>query len=88
MRDVILVEEFAVVERLEPELTEGFALRVGAHDPVQAYEAGQADSVETLGVEDGGRVADAFGNICFGNVSLTYSVEDEDEDEKVDKTYY
>ena len=66
MGDVVLVEELAVLTGLEPELAEGFALRVGADDAVEADEAGQAHAVEALGVEDGGGVADAFGHVCAG----------------------
>ena len=66
MRNVVLVEEFAVFARLEPELAEGFALGVGADDAVEADEAGQAHAVEAFGVEDGGGVADAFGHVCGG----------------------
>lgn len=63
MGDVVLVEVFAVVHGFEPELAEGFALGVGAHDAVEADEAGEADAVEAFGVEDGGGVADAFGDV-------------------------
>jgi len=64
VRNVVLVEEFAVLARLEPELPEGFALRVGAHDAVKADEACEAHAVEAFGVEDGGGVAHAFGHVC------------------------
>lgn len=70
MRDVVLVEVLAVVEGLEPELAEGFALRVGAHDAVEADEAREADAVEAVGIEDGGGVADAFGDVYGGIVSI------------------
>lgn len=63
MSDVVFVKEFAVVHGLEPELTEGFALRVGAHDAVETDEAGEAYAVETFLVKDGGSVADAFGDV-------------------------
>lgn len=63
MRNVVFVEIFAVVEGLEPELAECFALRVRVDDAVLADEAGEADAVEAVGVEDGGRVADAFSNV-------------------------
>ncbi len=63
MSNVVFVEKLAVVEGLEPELAERFALRVGAYDAVLADEAREADAVKAFGVEDGGCVADAFGDI-------------------------
>ena len=63
MGDVLLVEVFAVVERLEPELAEGFALAVRADDAVEADEAGEAHAVEAFLVEDGGGVLHALGHV-------------------------
>ena len=62
--DVVFVEVLAVIDGLEPELAEGLALGVRADDAVEWGEAGQADAIEALGVEDGGGVADTFGHIC------------------------
>ena len=64
MSDVVLAEVLAVVERLEPELTKGLALGVGTHDTVKADEAGESNAIKSFLIEDGGRVADAFGHIC------------------------
>ena len=64
MGNVVLVEVLAVIDGLEPELAEGFALGVRSDDAVEGDEAGQADAVEAFGVEDGGGVADTFGHIC------------------------
>lgn len=61
--DVVFVEVFAVVERLEPELAEGFALRVGAHDAVLTDEAREPDAVQPFGVEDGRCVPDTLGDV-------------------------
>jgi hypothetical protein len=69
--NVVFVEIFAIVEGLEPELTERFALRVWAYDTVEADEAGEADAVKTLGVEDRGRVADAFCDVYMWSVPST-----------------
>jgi hypothetical protein len=63
MREVILVKVFTVVELLEPELTQGFALGIGAYDAVGVDEAGEADAVEAFSVENGSRVSNTFRDI-------------------------
>lgn len=65
MRNVAFVEVFAVVCGLEPELTQCFTLGVWAYDAIGADEAGKADAVESLSVEYGCGVADAFSEVCI-----------------------
>ena len=63
VRNVVFVEVFAVVERLEPELAQCFALSVGPHDAVEADEAGKPYAVKALCIKDGGGVANTFSKI-------------------------
>ena len=63
MSNVILVEIFAVVECLQPELAESFTLAVWADDAVYTDEAGETDTVEAILVEDGRGVAYTFRDV-------------------------
>ena len=63
MRNVVLVEIFAVVEGFQPELAKGFALRIRADNSIKTDEAGEADTVESLGVKYGGGVSDTLSHV-------------------------
>lgn len=63
MRNVVFLEEFAVVGGLEPELSECFALRVGSDYAVHADEASETDAVEAIRVEDRCSVSHSFSKI-------------------------
>ena len=72
MGDVVLVEVFAVVGCLQPELAKSFPLGVRADDAVGADETCQSNPIKTLCIEDGCGVAHTFGKICEEDVSCEY----------------
>lgn len=63
MRYVVFIEVLAVVQCLEPELAESLALGVGPDNAIQPDEASETYTIEAVGIEDSGGVADAFSKV-------------------------
>lgn len=63
MCDVILIEVFAVIRSLEPELAKSSTLVVGPDDTIHPDESGQPDTVQTTGIKDSRGISDTFRKI-------------------------
>ena len=75
MRNVVLVEIFAIIGRLEPELTQGFALGIGPYNALCSDETGQTDTIQTFSIEYSCRVSNTLSKIYYklaSNVQHAY----------------
>lgn len=60
VRDVVFVKVGPIISGLQPELAQRFTLGVRAHDSLESNEAGKADTVQTVRIEDGRSVANTL----------------------------
>jgi hypothetical protein len=61
--DVIFIEIFAVIDSFEPELAQGFSLRIWPHNAVHGDKSWEADTVEAVSVKDSCSISDTLGKI-------------------------